>query len=500
MKNFCKNFFLLFTFAFSCKSVSAQLTVTPVTNLQQAVQNSLLGAGVVVNNVTYTGVDSSLAEFSGSSSMGILNGLFIGTGKSTLLMNNVASYFMSDAAAGPGDPDLQTIASGTTQDAGVLEFDFKVQGDSVKFNFVFASEEYSDYAGSSFNDVFGFFISGPGITGSQNIALIPGTSINVSINNVNNGFAPMGIAPTGPCMNCAYYNDNTTGTTCIFDGMTTVLTATAAVQPCTFYHIKLAVANVNDGAFDSGVFLEANSFTPCGPLTVFEGLAPVNDTISMCPGDTLTLTSCKAPNYLWITGDTTQSISVTQPGNYSLSVSTANCFAASSMITVIADTVLGFPQITQNGNVLNSSVTNVNFIYEWFQNGISISGSNNPSLTVSTGGCYQLLITNPGGCSIWSDTVCMSFTGIANSNPQTFACSVNPNPVTGNARIVFENSNRDLFKLVIVDISGKTMLTVSTHDDEIVLMNPNLPAGIYYAELENDVTKAKARTKFIVQK
>ncbi len=500
MKNFYKNFFLLFTFAFSCKSVSAQLTVTPVTNLQQAVQNSLLGAGVVVNNVTYIGVDSSLAEFSGSSSMGILNGLFIGTGKSTMLTNNLASYFMSDAASGPGDPDLQSIANGTTQDAGVLEFDFKVQGDSVKFNFVFASEEYSDYVNSSFNDVFGFFISGPGITGNQNIALVPGTASAVAINSVNNGWSNNGVIPTGPCMNCNYYNDNTIGTTCVFDGMTTVLTATAAVQPCTFYHIKLSVANVSDGAFDSGVFLEANSFTPCGPVSVFNGLAPVNDTISMCPGDTLTLTSSKAPNYSWTTGDTTQSISISQPGNYSVSISTANCYAASSVITVVTDTVLSVPQIGQNGNVLNSSVTNLNFIYEWFLNGSSIPGSNNPSLTVSTGGCYQLLITNPGGCSFWSDTVCMSFTGIANSNPQTFACSINPNPVTGNARIVFENSNRDLFNLVIVDITGKIMLSASTHDDAIVLMNPGFPAGVYYAELENDATKVKARTKFIVQK
>jgi gliding motility-associated-like protein len=76
----------------------------------------------------------------------------------------------------------------------------------------------------------------------------------VSINNVNNG-----TANGGPCMNCAYYVNNTGGMSLEYDGLTTVLTAWLKVVPCVTYHLKLAIADAGDGILDSGVFLEANS-------------------------------------------------------------------------------------------------------------------------------------------------------------------------------------------------------------------------------------------------
>lgn len=162
---------LIFILSAFWLSTSAQLVLVADTPAN-AVQNNLLGTGVIVNNVTYQGVANSLATFSGSSGLGISNGIYFGTGEFSTVANP-STYFMSDPNSGPGDIDLQAIAGGTTQDAAVLEFDFKVQGDSVKFNFVFASEEYNDFVNTGFNDVFAFFISGPGITGSQNIALVP---------------------------------------------------------------------------------------------------------------------------------------------------------------------------------------------------------------------------------------------------------------------------------------------------------------------------------------
>ena len=82
-------------------------------------------------------------------------------------------------------------------DVAILEFDFTPTTDHVSFEYAFASEEYCDYVNSEYNDVFGFFISGPGINGSKNIALIPGSSDNVAINSVN--FTK----------NDQYYRDNT---------------------------------------------------------------------------------------------------------------------------------------------------------------------------------------------------------------------------------------------------------------------------------------------------
>jgi len=168
--------------------------------------------------------------------------------------------------AGGGDPDLTVLASGfSTFDAAILEFDFIPQSDTLKFNYIFGSEEYPEYVNSGYNDVFGFFISGPGIAGpftggAENIAIVPGTSLPVAIDNVNNGYS--GSEPsTGPCENCAYYVDNSSGPAVQYDGHTTVLTAEIVVTPCVQYHIKIAVADAGDGALDSGVFLEGGSFS-----------------------------------------------------------------------------------------------------------------------------------------------------------------------------------------------------------------------------------------------
>ncbi|MEL6132938.1 MAG: PKD domain-containing protein, partial [Bacteroidota bacterium] len=66
---------------------------------------------------------------------------------------------------------------------------------------------------------------------------------------------------TGPCTNCQYYVDNTGGTSVEYDGFTTPLIAGAKVTPCETYHITIAIADVGDQAYDSGVFLEIGGIT-----------------------------------------------------------------------------------------------------------------------------------------------------------------------------------------------------------------------------------------------
>ena len=124
---------------------------------------------------------------------------------------------------------------------------------------MFGSEEYNDFVGSNFNDVFAFFVNG------VNFALIPGTATPVSINNVNNGNANQGVLGSGPCANCAFYVDNATGArNTQLDGFTTVLTFVAPVNPGVSNVLKLAIADTSDSALDSAVFLQAGSLQVCG--------------------------------------------------------------------------------------------------------------------------------------------------------------------------------------------------------------------------------------------
>ncbi len=165
---------------------------------------------------------------------------------------------------------LTSLAGTETQNAAILEFDFIPISDSVSFRYVFGSDEYPEFVGEGFNDVFAFFISGPGFAGSYNMAQIPVVGGAVSIDNINNGNAN-----TGPCQNCAYYVNNGTGTTAPedgsefyiqYDGFTTVMEAVAEVQCGETYHLRIAIADASDQQYDSGIFLEANSLQSFAPL------------------------------------------------------------------------------------------------------------------------------------------------------------------------------------------------------------------------------------------
>jgi gliding motility-associated-like protein len=244
----------------------------------QIVQNVLLGPGVTASNVMFNGqpannVTNMIGEFSGTTNVGLTHGVIMGSGNVQVAVgpNNNGGASLGNGT-GYNDADLSAITPNTIFDACVLEFDFIPQGDSIIFKYVFASEEYDEYACGSVNDAFGFFISGPGFSGPYtnggvNLALIPGTNTPVSINTVNlgvpgfSGFAPncAAIDPNWASYN-VYYTQNTQNSI-QYDGKTVVLTARALVQCGEEYHIKLAIGDGGDGAFDSGVFLEAGSFS-----------------------------------------------------------------------------------------------------------------------------------------------------------------------------------------------------------------------------------------------
>ncbi|MEI6817235.1 MAG: choice-of-anchor L domain-containing protein [Bacteroidota bacterium] len=260
-KQICTIMFLAFIFLSS--QTKAQLSVSHALTPAQLVQNVLLGTGVSVSNITYTGSDSAYGSFNGTASnIGFSSGVILCTGNIDYAVGPNGNCCAGYSAGMPGDAQLTAICGQTTNDAAIIEFDFVPTSDTVKFRYVFGSEEYPEFVGSIFNDVFAFFISGPGIIGTPNIALIPNTTTSVSINNVNNGSQDCAFGgPVGPCVNCAYYVDNCNGTTVEYDGFTTPLIAKHVVIPCQTYHIKIAIADAVDGVFDSGVFLEAGSFT-----------------------------------------------------------------------------------------------------------------------------------------------------------------------------------------------------------------------------------------------
>ncbi|MBS1944869.1 MAG: choice-of-anchor L domain-containing protein, partial [Bacteroidetes bacterium] len=315
--------------------VQAQLILNQTQTPAALVANTLMGPGVFASNVTFNGTPGSIVapvgvgpseigRFNGSNTcIGINTGMFICSGVADVHLPGpntqlTGTYGGIGAAQGIQTSDLdlshltawpywQVSGGSNIYSKAVLEFDFVPTSDMVSVRYVFSSEEYERWACSQYNDVFGFFISGPGIpqiygipytNNALNLAFIPGSMSRVSINTVNNGQMNASNAngpwmdPFRPCFdadpnwqaNSIYYRYNggqwptpqppdgfytpqleapynTDPYYIAHNGMTVVLTASAAVQCGQMYHMKLALGNVNDSKYPSAVFLEQGSFT-----------------------------------------------------------------------------------------------------------------------------------------------------------------------------------------------------------------------------------------------
>lgn len=246
----------------------AQLIVTDASELDgwtadSLVRNILLDNGVTISNARFNGSNrvidcNSIGIFETGNTptnLGMESGLILASGGVSVAVgpNNDEGFSVPTTCGSYYDNDLASIASDTPFDVAVLEFDFVPWDNTLSFSFVFGSEEYMEYVGLGYNDVFGFFVEGINPAGGyydhQNMALIPGTTEVVSIDNVNLNH------------NSAYYIDNTNGRSIQFDGFTTVIEVSFDVVPMSNYHIKMAICDVVDDMYDSGVFLEAHSFT-----------------------------------------------------------------------------------------------------------------------------------------------------------------------------------------------------------------------------------------------
>lgn len=259
---------------------SAQVIVDETLTAQQVVETILVGEGVEIFNITFSGDGDQIGSFdANNSNILIPSGMIMASGSCSNVIgpNNSGSSTVGGGHFGVGDPDLDQLSTFNTNDAAILEFDFIPNGDSLSFNYSFGSDEYNEFVCGSVNDAFGFFLSGPGINGPYsnnaiNLAIIPETDgTPVTINSVNNGT----VGSAGSANNCAqvdpnwmnnteYYVDNATNSdpnATQLDGFTVVLKAEAAVQCGQVYHIKIAIADAGDTAYDSAVFIEGGSFS-----------------------------------------------------------------------------------------------------------------------------------------------------------------------------------------------------------------------------------------------
>lgn len=261
MNRFLATLAFVVVMAFSVNAMA--ITITPTFN-GSVLAGTILGPGITIvpGSIVYTGAAVASGTFTGgaASGIGIESGIILTNGDASLAVGPNDSDDKTGSNGLAGDADLDALIPGFfTFDATILEFDFTTAGGNLFFNYVFASEEYNEFVNTTFNDVFGFFLDG------VNIALIPGTTTPVSINNVNGG-NPLGTGASNP----VFYNNNDLNDGGPFfdieyDGFTDVFTAMALGIGAGTHHIKLAIADAGDSVLDSAVFIQAGSFSDQPP-------------------------------------------------------------------------------------------------------------------------------------------------------------------------------------------------------------------------------------------
>ena len=374
------------------KKSNAQLIVGDV-DPYILVTNVLVGKGIETKNIIYTGHKQASCFFENGleTALKMDAGIILASGIATSAKGPNGKIDNTQPLNGfkyPGSALLDLFTTVSTKDAVTLQFDFRPQTEDIFFNYIFASEEYPEYVDKGVSDIFGFFISGPGILGEQNVALVPGNTAPVSIDNVNHK------------RNTQFFHLNTLGEkTLQADGYTTTLTANLKLTPCEFYTIKLAIADVGDYVYDSYVFIESGSFqhktlvgrdtficaqnfdielnaghpgkkvkwkkdgididttqkirvnsygvyevevfTDCGSFIakkkILPGVKPISlgkDTL-FC-GDTLNylieVENRKFDKYLWSNGSTNETLMATKPGKYWLEIERDGCKQSDTII------------------------------------------------------------------------------------------------------------------------------------------------------------------------
>jgi hypothetical protein len=159
------------------------------------------------------------------------------------------------------------------------------------------------------------------------------------------------------------------------------------------YSVQITNANGCQSAASAAVSVTVNPL-PSTPTITAGGPT------TFCQGGSVVLTSSTGSSYLWSNGATTQSITVSSSGSYSVQVTNANgCQSgASAATTVTVNPLPATPTITtggpttfcQGGSVTLTSSAGSSYLWG--------NGATTQSITVGSSGNYSVQVTNANGC------------------------------------------------------------------------------------------------------
>ena len=508
--------FLTSTYTFSQVNVNTSGNYSNPTYL---IDNALIGNGVVSSNHSFIGDPSQIGFFSDSLGLiGMDSGFVLSTGGVDSIGNTGVdtmfgypqTYNLATDFFGLGDADLLTIANAvpamigqtfsvtSTQDVAILEFDFVPSSDTVRFNYVFASEEYLQFVNSQYNDVFAFFISGPGISGPYTSPTgFPNGAINIAEVPNSSPSLPITVSTVNDTTNSQYYNHDSLAQVSAFNGYTNVFTATAFVTACETYHIKLAIADGSDGTLDSGVLFEAGSFNAIEPGAPN---AIISTTDVLCNGDSSgTASVCiqggTAPytiNWNGVNPNALFAGSYTVVVTDNLGLSSTVSFTINEPTTLMA--TISQPILDLEANAIGGTP---NFTYQWLFANVVVG--TNATYTPGQNGNYILVITDINGCSDTSQA--FSVTNVISGIGEYLSnhLLIYPNPFTEKTTIKLLHPNNKVFGIALFSPTGQRVkeFNASLSENTIIIERENLTKGVYILFIRTE--NYTSRNKLIIE-
>ena len=186
---------------------------------------------------------------------------------------------------------------------------------------------------------------------------------------------------------------------------------------------------------------------------------------TFCTGGAVKLVANDGFNsYVWSNGSNGQEVTVTEPGDYFVTVidKATNCPVASAVVKVVVNEAPGKPMISREGDVLTAKTTATNVDgWSWSRNGAEIVGAEQNQYKVSMPGVYTATVKVPG-CTSTSDEFEVVFTGV---NEDVVAgetvMAVYPNPTSGRATITTTLALTGAVRVDITNALGERVLSVN---------------------------------------
>ncbi|WP_143470488.1 gliding motility-associated C-terminal domain-containing protein [Labilibaculum filiforme] len=305
----------------------------------------------------------------------------------TIIVNTTGTYSVTvtdvNGCSGTDDIDI-TVHANPIVDLGADQEE--CNGNNIMFD---AGHPGSTYLWSTGETIQGILVT---TSGNYSVVMTDANGCSAT-DDVNatihaNPLVDLGIDQEICAGNSITFDAGNTGATYLWSTGATTQTITVATSGN--YSVTITDANGCTATDDANATIHAN---PVVDLGIDQ---------STCAGGTITFDAGNVgATYLWSTGETTQTISVSTSGNYSVTITDANGCSATddANATIHANPVvdLGIDQEICAGNSITFDAGNIGATYLWS------TGETTQTITVATSGNYSVTITDANGCTATDD-------------------------------------------------------------------------------------------------